>query len=212
MSRADNNIYDRKAIEDYNWRGPEIIFGFAHPYINPGDSLLDLGVGTGLGSEPFARAGLKTYGMDFSEKMLDICRDKGFTWGLKRHDMNNMPYPYDDDSMDHAICLSVFLIFEELAVIFREVSRIIRPGGIFGFTAEDIRPGQSQKYLLDPDDHSKEPDPATAQTLYRHGFEYIKFTLAKTGFELLKWIEFLVYQSPKRDKDIYYLAYLAQKR
>ena len=82
MNSIHDNLYDRKA-EEYNWRGPEIIFGLAYPYTNQGESLLDMGIGTGLSSEPFAGAGLKVYGMDISEKMLDICRDKGFTWGLQ---------------------------------------------------------------------------------------------------------------------------------
>ncbi|MBD3219367.1 MAG: methyltransferase domain-containing protein [candidate division Zixibacteria bacterium] len=210
MNRNHDDLYDRKAAE-YNWRGPEIIFGLAYPYINQGESILDMGIGTGLGSEPFAGAGLKVYGMDISEKMLDICRDKGFTWGLQKHDLRNIPYPYEYNAFHHALALSVFLIFEEIADIFKETGRIIRPGGIFGFTAEDIKPGQAVKYQLDPEDQSKEPDPDTAITVYRHSFDYIKDTLEKTGFELLKWIEFLAYQSPKRDKDIYYTAYLARK-
>jgi predicted TPR repeat methyltransferase len=210
MDSGHNNIYDRRAAE-YNWRGPEIIFGLAYPYINQGETLLDMGIGTGLSSEQFAGAGLRIYGMDISEGMLDICRDKGFTWSLKQHDLRSMPYPYEDNAFQHALALSVFLTFEDLSDIFAEVARLIEPGGIFGFTAEDIKPDQSSDYRLDPEDHSKEPDPATAVTLYRHSFDYIKYTLDKSGFELLKWIEFLVYQSPGRDKDIYYVAYLARK-
>ena len=210
MDTKQDNNYDRTAAE-YNWRGPEISLGLAFPYVEPGESLLDLGIGTGLSSEPFARVGLKIYGMDISERMLDICRAKGFTCGLEQHDLKVMPYPYKDDSFNHVLALSVFLSFESLEDIFREVSRIIRPNGIFCFTAEDIKPGQSHKYVIDPDDHSREPDPAAALTVYRHGFKYLESSLKKEGFELLKWIEFLVYQSPNRDKDIYYVVYLSRK-
>ena len=41
--------YDKKA-EEYDWRGPEVAFGLAYAFVNPGESILDIGIGTGLSS------------------------------------------------------------------------------------------------------------------------------------------------------------------
>lgn len=57
--------------EACGWFGPEVAFGMAYKYVQPGQSILDIGIGTGLGSVLFRKAGLKVYGMDISPKMLD---------------------------------------------------------------------------------------------------------------------------------------------
>jgi len=53
--------YDSEA-EVYNWRGPEVVFGLTYGFVNPGESVLDIGIGTGLGSVLFHKAGLRVYG------------------------------------------------------------------------------------------------------------------------------------------------------
>ncbi len=55
-------------------------------YVRLGDTVLDIGIGTGPGSERYARAGLRVYGMDISDDMLEICRKKNFAAGLGCHD------------------------------------------------------------------------------------------------------------------------------
>jgi hypothetical protein len=41
--------YDARA-QEYDWRGPEVAFGLSYRYVQPGESLLDIGIGTGLSS------------------------------------------------------------------------------------------------------------------------------------------------------------------
>lgn len=53
---------------------------------------------------------------------------------LKCFDLRHSPLPYSDHSFDHVISCGVFHFFGELAVIAKEISRIIKPGGIFAFT------------------------------------------------------------------------------
>ena len=50
--------YDRGAAGT-GWHGPAIAFGPAFPYTHPGECIPDIGIGTGLGSELFFRAGLR---------------------------------------------------------------------------------------------------------------------------------------------------------
>jgi len=62
--------YDRKA-EQYDWRGPEVAFGLSYAFVSPGQSLLDIGIGTGLSSILFHKARLGVHGMDLSAEMLE---------------------------------------------------------------------------------------------------------------------------------------------
>lgn len=71
------SIYDSK-VKEYNSYGHEVLFGMCYEYIKPGDSLLDLGIGTGLSSVLFAKAGLNITGLEESLEMLKECRKKGF--------------------------------------------------------------------------------------------------------------------------------------
>lgn len=68
-------IYDSQ-VKQYNSYGHEVLFGMCYEYIKPGDSLLDLGIGTGLSSVLFAKAGLNITGLDGSLEMLKECGKK----------------------------------------------------------------------------------------------------------------------------------------
>jgi cyclopropane fatty-acyl-phospholipid synthase-like methyltransferase len=78
-------------------------------FIRPGQTILDIGIGTGLGSEPFFQAGIRIVGIDVNEEMLDACRKKGFAVCLLRHDLTVVPYPFGDETFDQAISTGVFL-------------------------------------------------------------------------------------------------------
>jgi len=125
--------YDQQVVK-YNWFGHEILFGMCVDYIRPGDFLLDVGIGTGLGSKLFSKFGLKVFGIDGSQEMLRICQSKCMTEDLQVFDLHNSPLPYSDHFFNHAVSCGVFHFFNELDSIFKEISRVIRPHGIFAFT------------------------------------------------------------------------------
>ncbi|MEA3324887.1 MAG: class I SAM-dependent methyltransferase [Euryarchaeota archaeon] len=124
--------YDREARET-GWFCPEVLFGLCFEYVSPHERLLDIGIGTGLGSMPFARAGLEVSGIDGSAEMLEICRSKDFAEDLREFDLRGMPLPYSDGFFDDVICCGVFHLIGDLEPIFKEVFRVIKPGGIFAF-------------------------------------------------------------------------------
>ena len=92
QARATAEAYDEEA-EATGWYGPEAAFGLAYKFLRPGQSILDLGIGTGLAAVLFRKAGLRLYGMDVAPEMLEACRGKGFT-DLVRHDLTERPYPF----------------------------------------------------------------------------------------------------------------------
>ena len=178
-----------KRIEKYNWRGPEVAFGLSFAFINPGETILDIGIGTGLSSFLFYKAGLHVYGMDASIKMLDACRAKGFVEDLKEHDLTVQPYPYDTACIDHAVCLGVLNHFANIKPVFIEVSLILRKEGIFVFTVADRKEGEDRQFLVESENTQADANQAV---MYRYSMEEISDILNDNNFILLKYLKFFL--------------------
>jgi demethylmenaquinone methyltransferase / 2-methoxy-6-polyprenyl-1,4-benzoquinol methylase len=98
--------------------------------LNPGDRALDVATGTGdLAVELAGRVGPKgeVVGSDFSERMLELAREKAP--GLRFEQGNALALPYDDDSFDAATVGFGARNFSDLAQGLREMTRVVRPGG-----------------------------------------------------------------------------------
>jgi predicted TPR repeat methyltransferase len=167
--------YDRQAKE-YEWYGHDVIFGMCHEYMQAGDRLLDLGIGTGLASLPFARVGLEVYGVDGSAEMLKICRAKNIARELRRFDLRKTPFPYADRSFDFVISCGLFHFFDDLRPMFTEAARIIKPRGIFAFLIVMKTEG-SENYS---------GRMVSGGMVFMHRGEYIAEILKDCGFEKLK--------------------------
>ncbi len=198
-------FYDEEA-EATGWLGPEIIFGLLYKYIQPGQTVLDIGIGTGLGSALFLKAGLRVHGMDVSQEMLDACRKKGFT-DLSRHDLLLIPYPFDSRSFDHAVCTGVFHFFDDLSPVFVETARILKNGGLFGFVAGDC-PDDEEKEFVVPAEYTHSD---RSMIIYRHGERRIDGWLGEHGFEKMSALAFMTYMDREKRKNLPARAYLARK-
>ncbi|MBA1342019.1 MAG: putative arsenite methyltransferase [ANME-2 cluster archaeon] len=183
--------YDREARET-GWFGPEVLFGLCFEYVSPHERLLDIGVGTGLGSMPFARSGLEVFGIDGSAEMLEICRSKDFAQDLSEFDLRGMPLPYSDGSFDHVICCGVFHLIGDLEPIFKEVFRVIKPGGIFAFTILSETPEKEEGVVSHSPQGYSEIRSDWDVPVFMHGDGYIERLLQGSGFLGLKELRFLV--------------------
>jgi predicted TPR repeat methyltransferase len=190
------------------WHGPAVVFGLAFKYTKPGQTLLDIGIGTGLGSALFYKAGLNVTGMDISEEMLEVCRKKGFTVRLVCHDLTVSPYPFGDASCDHAVSTGVFQFFENLDLVFGEVGRILREMGVFVFVTGDRGPGEDTVVVVG----AEQTGTGAAVTMYRHSVNEVTCWLEKHDFQLVDTLEFTVWMNAERSKRFPARAYLAQKR
>jgi len=56
--------YD-KQVKEQDCFISDLLFGLSYEFLKPGQVLLDAGIGTGISSLPFAKAGLVIHGMDF---------------------------------------------------------------------------------------------------------------------------------------------------
>jgi predicted TPR repeat methyltransferase len=136
--------YDNQ-IKNYDCYIAEILFGLSYEYIKKGDTLLDIGIGTGISSKLFYLAGLHVFGIDVSAEMLNICKTKGIAKELIEHDLLAFPWPYQGDMFNHIICCGVFHFIGDLDKIFDEISRIHKNDGIFAFTVMDGKDNQGNR-------------------------------------------------------------------
>lgn len=101
--------------------------------IEQGAQVLDLGCGTGVLSIPLARSGFRVTGVDISEAMLEIVRQKmtGLHIELRVGDIFKLPF--GDGVFDGAITRWVIPHFNDWPLVLKEAARTLRPGGVFVF-------------------------------------------------------------------------------
>lgn len=198
--------YDEMA-QKVAWQGPARVTDLLLPFVRQGQRVLDIGTGTGLGSEYLAKAGLRVTGMDISDSMLAVCRKKGFVTRLVRHDLTVTPYPFDDSSFDHVVSTGVFQFFPCLDTVFREVARLTAPGGRFAFVTADRTPGQPMEIVAGPELTGT----GHAVTMYRHSPAQVAGWLEKNGFRPVDSVPFMAWMDEKRTRELPVRAYLAEK-
>ena len=176
--------YDAQVIA-YDCFIAEALFGLCYEFVRPGEILLDVGIGSGLSAAPFARAGLRVSGMDFAPAMLDLCRAKGIAEELRRHDLQDTPWPYDAASFDHVICVGVCHFIGGLEAVLAEVGRVLRPGGLFAFTT---------KWPTAPlaPDVPFERQEAGGLAVFSHAPETVAALMAGAGFDRVRQLRCFV--------------------
>jgi len=207
VDRELAETYDEAAVA-IGWKGPLLVFGLMSGCIRPGQTVLDIGIGTGLGSEPFFRAGLCITGMDVSDTMIAVCRKKGFAECLVCHDLTQFPYPFADGSFDQVISTGVFHFFPDLDLIFHEVDRILRDGGRFAFVTSDRSPEEPAEIIAGPEQTGTDE----SVTMFLHTPGQVNGWLEKNGFRPECSKQFEVWMDERHSKEFPARAYLASKR
>ncbi len=97
-----------------------------------GMKILDVGCGTGNFSIKLAKMGVYVTGIDISNKMLLIAREKVKNMGLdvkfKKMDVYDIAFP--DNHFDDVISMATFEFIKQPQRAFQEMMRILKPGGL----------------------------------------------------------------------------------
>lgn len=198
--------YDEEA-EATAWYGSEIVFGLVYKFIQPGQKVLDIGIGTGLSSKLFHEFGMKVYGMDISEEMLEAVRNKNITQNLTKHDLTKFPYPYEKDFLDLVINAGVFQFFEDLQPIFMETGRIMKRDGHFAFVVGH----RTQQEDSAVDAGSEHTGSDKTMTMYLHSDEQISQWLSEASLREILSVEFTVFMDKEKKNRLPAKAYVAKK-
>jgi len=101
-----------------------------HLEIKRGDIVLDAGSGTSNLSVKLEKLGAQVIGADYSLEGLRIGRSKSTGVKLLQNDLN-INLPFKDCSFDKVVsCNTLFLLpSENLPFVFKEIYRVLKPGG-----------------------------------------------------------------------------------
>ena len=147
--RIDNDFYDS---ERESWWQPDSALYLIQCSLNParvgyakrmlfevlrldprGKRALEVGCGGGMLCEEIARLGFETLGIDPSERSLQVARSHASLGGLRigYQKGRGEALPYRDGSFDVVFCCDVLEHVRDLPQVISEVSRVLKPGGIF---------------------------------------------------------------------------------
>ena len=115
------------SIDDRHWWfvGRRDVVQVALPESDGHLRVLDAGCGSGRTMQMLARLG-EVDGIDVDEVALQAARDRGLT-AVQAAFIESLPY--DAATFDLVTCLDVMEHTDDHAVAFREVARVMRPGG-----------------------------------------------------------------------------------
>lgn len=105
-----------------------------------GSTILELSAGagdTGFQALAAAGAGARLVSSDFAPEMVAVARRRGAALGLERVDyevIDAQRIDLPDASVDAVLCRSGFMLMPDPAAAFREVRRVLRPGGRLAFS------------------------------------------------------------------------------
>jgi len=121
--------YDQTLLNAWGYQAPAVAADLLARYVSSTSTVLDVGCGTGLTGLELRRVGFETlHGIDISAPSLESAAKKGVYASLVRTDLLE-PLPFPDQHFDAAVCVGV-LSYISGDSLFRELCRVVRPGGI----------------------------------------------------------------------------------
>ena len=120
----------------YDWLWPTIVHrrttrAMEQMHIRPGERVLDVGVGTGLGL-PFYPPHARVVGIDLSEGMLRKAHERVRSQKLQWVNLtlgNALELPFLDHAFDHVLLSHVVTVVSDPVRLLAETRRVTRPGG-----------------------------------------------------------------------------------
>ncbi|MEM7710081.1 MAG: bifunctional 2-polyprenyl-6-hydroxyphenol methylase/3-demethylubiquinol 3-O-methyltransferase UbiG [Pseudomonadota bacterium] len=151
-ARNDQTIYDDAAdawwSDDIRWvrtlknMVPGRLSWFDAFIDWPGKTVLDLGCAGGFMAEALDDRGAEVAGIDPAEAAIRAARAHADAHGRAiRYDVGvGEALPYDDAAFDAVVCVDVLEHVQDLGQVIREITRVLKPGGLFLFDTINRNP------------------------------------------------------------------------
>jgi len=95
--------------------------------------ILDIGCGGGLLTSYLAEKGYQVYGIDLSQKSLDVAILQDTDQKISYLKASAEKLPYDDMSFDAVCMMDLLEHVDDYSIVIQEASRVLKPGGILFF-------------------------------------------------------------------------------
>ena len=133
---SKNDKYNQD-MNDWEYSGPrEVVSAFSPHAPNKGIKILDAGCGSGLVGQELLKEGYSIiHGADIATKLMNSI-PAGLYHELHNIDLNK-PINFTDDFFDAVLCVGTFTFGHVKAKALSEFTRIVKSGGIIGFTINE---------------------------------------------------------------------------
>ena len=162
--------FEQILVNELEYKTPERLFALVRPHLKPDLTVLDLGCGTGLGSQFYRPYAKMLVGVDVSAKMIQKAAEKHIYDDLIVFDIHQrwvFPHPFD-----LIYSSDVFVYFGNLDPILRSASSYLVHGGMIAFSVEK-REALRTGYTLCPSGR------------YAHSHRYIRNCLNHHGLTVV---------------------------
>jgi ubiquinone/menaquinone biosynthesis C-methylase UbiE len=151
--------------------------------------VLELAAGTGVATRAMAAAlppSVSIVASDLNQPMLDYAAARGTARPVAWRQADAMDLPFADGSFDAVVCQFAVMFFPDKRRAFAEARRVLRPGGVFVFSAWDrIEENEFPDVVTAALAAVFPADPPRFMARTPHGYhdvERIKRDLAAAGF------------------------------
>jgi ubiquinone/menaquinone biosynthesis C-methylase UbiE len=129
IANSYDSWYDTKMGRFVDRVETELAFGMFKIY--PGMTILDVGCGTGNFSIKLANQGCKVIGIDISDEMLDIARNKvkEMNLDIEFYNMDVYKLKFENEIFDAAFSMAAFEFIDRPQNALNEMMRVVRKGG-----------------------------------------------------------------------------------
>jgi predicted TPR repeat methyltransferase len=167
--------FESALVDDLGYRGPALLFkavlSTRAAARKPAffKRAIDLGCGTGLAATAFTKEVDEFIGFDLSPRMIERARSTGLYAQLEVADMVQGLSSRPDDSADLILAADAMVYLSDLALVLREVKRVLVAGGLLAFTVET---------------HGGDGVIIGAGLRYAHGAGYVRSQIEQAGLTL----------------------------